>query len=153
MRGKRLVQQSTNEQVGKILELIRLTQKKLRNIAISISKRHGITFVQLSAIVVLRDNPGISLNELSQKMGLSKSTVSAIVERLEEKGIVTREIPVNNRRTVKLSVSREYLDRCSQGTKENEIFLKYTENIRKLSDEDANAVINGLEKLFDCIED
>lgn len=41
-------------------------------------------------------------------MNLTKSTVSGIVDRLEKQGVVIREIPKDNRRIVKLSISEDF---------------------------------------------
>jgi DNA-binding MarR family transcriptional regulator len=46
---------------------------------------------------------------LSERLGLSKSTVSGIVNRLVAQKIVVREIPEENRRTVKLSLEQKFI--------------------------------------------
>ena len=141
------MQSCSNEQAQKILELLKVTQKRMRETAIRISKDYGLTLVQLNAIYILCETPNLMLNELSQKMGLSKSTVSSIIDRLEERQIVLREIPRDNRRTVKLSISREFLDTNRNMLGHKKEHLKDILNFNKLSKEEADKVIDGMEKL------
>jgi MarR family transcriptional regulator, organic hydroperoxide resistance regulator len=70
--------------------------------------KYGVTAPQLAVIFHLHCMPGITLNQLSEHMMLTKSTVSGIIDRLTKQNIVVREIPENNRRIVKLSLSDEF---------------------------------------------
>ncbi|MHC6178699.1 MarR family winged helix-turn-helix transcriptional regulator [Clostridium sp. JNZ X4-2] len=72
------------------------------------AKQYGFTAPQLAVIFHVYKMPGITLNELSNHLMLTKSTVSGIVNRLVNQGIVIREIPKNNRRIVKLSISEDF---------------------------------------------
>lgn len=72
------------------------------------AKQYGFTPPQLTVIFHLYKTPGITLNELSSHLMLTKSTVSGIVNRLVSQGVVIREIPENNRRIVKLSISEDF---------------------------------------------
>ena len=73
-----------------------------------IAKQYGFTAPQLGVIFHLYEMPSITLNELSDHMMLTKSTVSGIVDRLTKQGVVIREIPKDNRRIVNLSISEEF---------------------------------------------
>lgn len=66
---------------------------------------------QLSVIFHLYKMPYVTLNELSECMMLTKSTVSGIIDRLEKQGIVIREIPEDNRRIVRLSLSNDFKEK------------------------------------------
>ncbi|MCI1968470.1 MarR family winged helix-turn-helix transcriptional regulator [Clostridium luticellarii] len=74
----------------------------------SFAKRYGFTAPQIAVIFHLYKAPGITLNELSSHLMLTKSTVSGIVTRLVNQGVVIREIPKANRRTIRLSISEDF---------------------------------------------
>ena len=52
--------------------------------------RGALTGPQMSAMQVLLTSGGLSLKELSKQLGLAHSTVSGIVDRLENRGMVER---------------------------------------------------------------
>ncbi|MCH3965827.1 MAG: MarR family transcriptional regulator [Clostridium sp.] len=70
--------------------------------------KYGLTVQQLTVIFYLYKHPDITLNQLSEHMMLTKSTVSGIIDRLTKQGIVARKIPEDNRRIVKLSLSEDF---------------------------------------------
>jgi len=72
-------------------------------------EKHGVTIAQW---VVLRALYGreSSLNELSQAIGLDLGSTSGLVERLVQKKLVNREIPPEDRRSVRLSLTSAGVD-------------------------------------------
>lgn len=88
-----------------IINLFRDMTKEFRSQIIKETCSHGLTVPQIMLMHELYRHPDITLNELSKRLSLSKSTVSGIVDRLEKSGHVVREIPENNRRIVKISLS------------------------------------------------
>lgn len=97
-----------SQQAEEIIEIVRNIQRVLRCKFEKIAKQYGFTAPQLGVIFHLYKIPSITLNELSEHMMLTKSTVSGIVDRLAKQGVVIREIPKDNRRTVKLSISEDF---------------------------------------------
>jgi DNA-binding MarR family transcriptional regulator len=69
------------------------------------ARQFGMTVTQAMVAQVLRQNPGSTLQEVSVRLGLPKSTVSRVVDDLVNKGIALRVIPASNRRTVLLSLA------------------------------------------------
>ncbi len=103
-----------SKQCHEIIEIVKNIQKIIRTKFNECAKKYGFTAPQLAVIVHLYKIPGITLRELSDHMMLTKSTVSGIVDRLAKQGVVVREIPKDNRRIVKLSISEDF-------TKNNDI--------------------------------
>jgi DNA-binding MarR family transcriptional regulator len=58
----------------------------------------GLTAPQVSVLQALVANEGLSLKDLSARLGLAHSTVSSIVDRLERKGLVRRQPSPADRR-------------------------------------------------------
>ncbi|MDW8802858.1 MarR family transcriptional regulator [Clostridium sp. A1-XYC3] len=96
------------EEVEKILNMYRSVQRNFKSRFEKVAKQYGFTSPQLAVIFQLHETPSITLNELSNHMRLTKSTVSGIVDRLTKQGVVIREIPKDNRRIVNLSISEEF---------------------------------------------
>ena len=76
----------------------------------SISKEFELTVPEMMIMFELYENKTLSLNELSEKIEFPKSSVSRIVDQLVIRGYVSREIPSENRRMVKLSISTKSLE-------------------------------------------
>jgi DNA-binding MarR family transcriptional regulator len=76
---------------------------------------HGLVteHASLSEILALRElveSPGLAQNDLAERLGLEKSTVSRLVAGMEQRGWVSRSRDQTNRRFVRLAVTREGLD-------------------------------------------
>lgn len=133
----------------RVIFLFKSIHKIYRNQMCEKSRQYGFTGPQIGLIYALHKNPFSTLNELSQQLGLSKSTVSGIVDRLVSQEVVIREVPENNRRTVRLSLSPEF----EQDNILKELMNKYFAGILKdASDEDMAKIICGLETLYTLIK-
>lgn len=142
------LQQSWNDSADRILELFKSLQKQFREQLFEKYKQCGYTGPQLEVVFALHKKPYLTLHELSDYLGLSKSTVSGIVDRLVEHGTVVREVPKDNRRIVRLSLSEEFL------VGNDLIALKdnYFHSLLKDAEpEDISKIIVGLEKLCELV--
>ena len=59
----------------------------------------GLTSAQFDVIATLGNTQGMPLPQLAQKTLITKGTLTGIIDRLEEKGLVRREVPVGDRRS------------------------------------------------------
>jgi MarR family transcriptional regulator, organic hydroperoxide resistance regulator len=146
------MRQCSNDQIEKIAELWKLMLKGFREAASMKFKEHGFTVTQLSLMFVLYRDPNIMLNELSEKMGLSKSTVSSMVERLEKQGVVVREIPKDNRRIVRLSLEQKFVEKHKDMLELKQKFISDIFKFQDVSRQDADKVIYALEKMITMIQ-
>lgn len=134
----------------KIVILLKSIQKKLKEHLFEKSKQYGFTGPQMYLIFTLYKNPGSNLNEVSEMLGLSKSTVSGIVDRLVSQNVVIREIPEENRRTVRLSLSPDFTNKFDP----SEIKNKYLAGVIKdVDEEELYKIIAGLEKLDELMNE
>ena len=98
---------SRNEvQANRIIDLLHAAHRKLHTRIMRTAKT-SYTVPQMLLLHELFHHPGISLNELSQRLSLSNSTVSGIVNRLVGQKVVIRVIPEENRRKVSLFLADE----------------------------------------------
>jgi len=136
--------QSLNNPIDKVIVLFRSIQKFFKEQMFEKSKQYGFTWPQMALIFTLHKKPYTTLHELSDQMGLSKSTVSGIVDRLVAQGVIRREIPEDNRRIVKLSLSPDFIGKNDLMDLKNKYF---TDTLTNASPEDLEKIICGLEKL------
>ncbi|MCM3413634.1 MarR family winged helix-turn-helix transcriptional regulator [Metabacillus litoralis] len=68
---------------------------------------HEITQKQLLILQIVRDAENITVNEISQQTGLSLSSASQLIGRLEKENYLKREVNINNRREVFVSLDSE----------------------------------------------
>jgi MarR family 2-MHQ and catechol resistance regulon transcriptional repressor len=62
-------------------------------------RKLGLTPSQFDVIATLGRTAGMSMGELAEKTLVTKGTLTGIVDRLEKKGLVRREVPEGNRRS------------------------------------------------------
>jgi DNA-binding MarR family transcriptional regulator len=60
---------------------------------------------QMALVIVVRANNGISIKELADMMGVTTPSVSTMVDRLVESGVLTRETNPSDRRAVVVRIS------------------------------------------------
>src|SRR5262249_19025218 len=72
--------------------------------------RGNLTGPQQSVMHALVQSDGMSLKELSAHLGLAHSTVSGIIDRLQERGMVERRTSETDRRVTRIGVTREVRD-------------------------------------------
>ena len=133
------------KQADEIIDIFKNIKKTLSYKFEKSAKQYGFTAPQLSVIFHLYDMPSITLNELSDHMMLTKSTVSGIVDRLTKQGVVIREIPKDNRRIVKLSISEEFKknnDICNM--KKKFISGLISDSIKNMDPAEVEKIIYGL---------
>lgn len=58
----------------------------------------GLTMPQFDVIATLGNTAGMMMSQLAEKTLVTKGTLTGIVDRLEQKGLVHREVPPDNRR-------------------------------------------------------
>jgi len=141
---------STNDelaqkQADEIIEIFRSIKKSSSSKFEKSAKKYGFTAPQLGVIFHLHMMPSITLQALSEHMSLTKSTVSGIVDRLEKQGVVTREIPKDNRRIVELSITEEFKknnDICSM--KKKFVSDLISDSLKKMNQEEVEKIIYGL---------
>ena len=63
-------------------------------------KAEGVdmTSVQFAALTTLRDHPGVDQATLAQLIAYDRATIGGVVDRIERKGWVTREVNESDRR-------------------------------------------------------
>ena len=67
----------------------------------------GLTPPQFDVIATLGNTEGMSMKDLAKATLVTKGTLTGIVDRLEKKGFVRREVPPENRRSFTVVLTNE----------------------------------------------
>lgn len=114
-------------------------------------RRSGLTMPQVSAITVLFDRGPLSLKDLSQELGLSHSTVSGIVDRLEQKGLLQREVDERDRRLTRISITDAVAGYVKEGLQEAQLG-RLLPALRSATPEQRRKIREGLALLHSLIK-
>lgn len=133
------------ESISKIISLNRNFNRTLRHEFHGLMQDSGFTFPQLSVISILAKNGKQKVSDISEKMGLSDSTVSGILDRLEQKGIIERKRNKDDRRVVKIYLSKGSQEICQEFHRKREEYFAHL--LKELSEQEINDIIKGLEIL------
>ena len=68
---------------------------------------HGLTSVQFAALSMIREVPGIDQVRLASLIAFDKTTIVKVLDRLELKGLITRERSAVDRRSNELHVTAD----------------------------------------------
>ena len=68
-------------------------------------KKKGLTVSQLFVLLALYERDEMTPQELSSKLALNSSTLTGILDRLEQKGLIKREINSNDRRSIAIKLT------------------------------------------------
>lgn len=109
-----------------------------------------VTRAQRSLMRVLRHEGPLSVQGLAKHMGLSNSTVSGIIDRLEAKGYVERERLAEDRRTVSVRISEKYANQISDSY--SLMDKRIDDFVKSLSEEEICTVCDVLEKYMEFME-
>jgi len=113
--------------------------------------RGNLTAPQRSVMQALYRDGGLSLKDLSQRVGLAHSTVSGIVDRLEERGLARRRPHPTDRRASIIVVSkavRDYMRDTYPAIAANPVAA----GLRRAKPAERAAILEGLRALRRIVE-
>ena len=105
----------------------------------------NLTGPQGMMLGILSHDGEMKISALSEKMGLSKSTVSGIVDRLEKQGLLERTRSIDDRRVVYVNLSIEF----QKNSKDNfcRIEKAFEDVMKKATTEEIDTILKGLDTL------
>lgn len=92
------VRQTNAAHLDLIVETMIYLETESRRLAREECQRVGITATQLNVLKLLEEIGELSLSELSRRLAAQNSTVTGIVDRMVQAGLVTREQSAEDRR-------------------------------------------------------
>ncbi|MHB8481822.1 MAG: MarR family winged helix-turn-helix transcriptional regulator, partial [Nitrospiria bacterium] len=124
--------------------------KSIQQYSEEVLKEFGVTGPQLWLLKTLQTEHGTSVSELSQKMFLHISTVSSIINRLEEKGYIERKRTKFDRRLVLIhltEVGQKIIAKAPEPAQG-----KLLHGLQNLSQEEVLGLYESLQKIVQLME-
>lgn len=83
--------------------------RRLHQIAVAIflqeTEAHGITPVQFAALQAVANEPGLDQRTLAGRIGFDTSTIAGVVDRLESRALLQRQLSPTDRRVRQLTLT------------------------------------------------
>jgi DNA-binding MarR family transcriptional regulator len=95
------------QEVGEVMDCIRHIFKALRVASSQFEKTMGLSAAQIFVLKKLKLEPGLSINDLAERTVTHQSSVSVVVKKLEEQGLVRRETSSQDSRKVVVFLTPE----------------------------------------------
>lgn len=92
-------------EVSEVMDYIRHIFKALRVSSSHFEKELGLSVAQIFVMKKLKDEPGLSINDLAMRTTTHQSSVSVVVKKLEEQGFVSRTVSSEDSRRVVVSLT------------------------------------------------
>ncbi len=137
-------------EIAETVQSLRRIFKAIQDYSQEVSSSFGITGPQLWALKIVSQHPGIALGELSRKMFLHPSTVTGVVDRLENKGYVVRDRDSADRRVVKVNLTPGGQDLAAKAP--NPIQGKMIYGLMKLSENELDSIYEAVKRLAEIAE-
>lgn len=122
-----------------------------RNLVAVYGESYGLTREEWRLLFLLQGGGRISSLDLARKTTLDKVQVSRAAQRLEDKGCITREVSVEDRRLKDYTITAE--GRALFGSALNAVETRAGDILGRMKDRDRQALERGLSALMAAMED
>lgn len=141
------------EDINKSLAVVKMLKQLMDSFKQTMKhefKDMNMTGTQGMLTGILSRHGKMKISELSEKMALSNSTISGIIDRLEKQNLVERTRSLDDRRVVYVNITPEF----EKIIKSHfcEIEKKFEAKIKTASQEELDTVLKGLETLKELID-
>lgn len=134
----------------RVIKVLKRVMDTMKQNVVHQFKEMQLTGPQGMLIGILDHYGGMKITDLSEKLGLSVSNVSGIIDRLEKQGLVERIRSKEDRRVVLVSVTSEFRRNIKGNF--NETIKRFEMIMNKATPEELDTILKGLdtlEKLMD----
>jgi MarR family transcriptional regulator, 2-MHQ and catechol-resistance regulon repressor len=110
----------------------------------------GLTVPQFDVLCTLGNTSGMMMSQIAEKTLVTKGTLTGIIDRLEQKGLVRREVPPENRRCFIIVLTPAGESLFASVFPKHIAFLE--ERFAPLAEEEMKEIQTALKKLRDFFE-
>ena len=133
-----------------IMQSLRRIFKAIRDYSREVSQKYGITGPQLWVIKTISLNGRLSLGDLGKRMYSQPSTITGLIDVLEQNGYVARVRDRKDRRVVKVQLTPKGQRLAKKAP--NPVQGKMIHGLTKLKGRDLNLILNSVQKLVEIME-
>jgi len=138
------------DHLKKILYLIRRLIHAGELYTKELNRKYQVSVPQLLCLLTLHENGSLPPSKIAKNMMVGSSTVTGIIDRLEQKGLVGRERNSPDRRMITISLTEigKKLARKAPPPIQQEII----DGLKRLPKNEREKIIHGLEMLVNLID-
>ena len=114
-----------------------------------VSRESGLTVPQIVVLKSVRDLGEVTTSEISRRVSLSQATVTIILDRLEERGLVERYRSTRDRRIVHTRLTQQ--GRSALRNAPGLLHERFLEKFTGLSDRRQKEIVKALQKVADMM--
>jgi len=141
---------SRGDAVFGIMQSVRRIFRATHDYSHEVSKKYGITDQQLWVIKAVSLDGKLSLGELGKRMYLQPSTITGLIDLLEEKKYLARVRDREDRRVVKVQLTPKGQQLAKKAP--NPAQWKMIYGLTKLKRHELNAIFNSIQELLESME-
>ena len=138
---------------NKIKEIVFLIRKLVHGAELytkELNKKHSITAAQLNCLLALYENGPLPLSQIAKHMMVKSSTVTGVIDRLEQKALVKRQRNSPDRRIINIQLT-------ANGKKMAEVAPppiqeRVIDGLQRLSSKELDQIIHSLAKLTKMLD-
>lgn len=110
--------------------------------------KHSLTYTQYVAMLVLWEKEQMTVKEIGQRLHLDSGTLTPLLKKLEQRGLITRHRDVNDDRVVIVNLTEDGINLKSEILDvPGEVFCKMN-----ISKNQAEELMHNLESLLQCLK-
>jgi MarR family transcriptional regulator, organic hydroperoxide resistance regulator len=136
--------------IAEVMQSLRRIFKAIQNYSHEVSGKFGITGPQLWALKTISENESLSLTELGKRMYLHPSTITGVIDRLENKGYVERNRDQMDRRVIYVQLTPKGKRIVKRAP--NPIQGKMIYGLGKLRKEELTTIYDSVKRLVEIME-
>jgi DNA-binding MarR family transcriptional regulator len=143
-------QQVPKDFTKKIIFLIRKLMQGGELYTKELNKKHHVSSAQLNCLLALYENGSLPPSRIAKYMMVKSSTVTGVVDRLEQKGLVTRLRNSPDRRVITIELT-EVGKKLAENAP-SPIQQKIVDGLKRLSEDELDQIVFVLTKLTDMLD-
>ena len=136
--------------ITETMQALRRIFKAIQDYSQDVYTQFGITGPQLWVLKTIAENGSLPLGELSKKMYLHPSTITRVVDRMEQKGYMQRERSKEDRRVI--SVCLTPVGEALAKTAPSPAQGKMIHGLNKLGEKELSTIYHSVQKLVEIME-
>ncbi|RBI74043.1 MarR family transcriptional regulator [Roseovarius sp. TE539] len=121
--------------------ILRATEKYSRDLA----RAAGLSAVQLRVLQIVSEKGHATPTELSSRMRVTQATISALIKKLEAKGLLTRRRSETDRRQTRLEITAQGQEKILNAP--DALQQRYVKQFEALEDWEQAMIVAALERV------
>ena len=105
---------------------VHAASNKINDLYRPLLAEHGLTYAQYITLMALAENDEVSITHLATQLGVAKATMTPLLRKLEEKGLITRKMDDNSERQKSIKITHSGRTMLSESCRATEIVFANT---------------------------